>query len=132
MAKFIYQMIVTGTQIVGRAFARALKQEMQASQQAAQRRATSAGANQESATQDLRHGISLEEATRILNIEKQLNKEEIESKYNHLFEVNDRSKGGSFYLQSKVVRAKERIDQELQLMGEKQNKRNEQSNSSVR
>lgn len=37
-----------------------------------------------------------------MNIEKQLNKEEIESKYNHLFEVNDRSKGGSFYLQSKV------------------------------
>ncbi|XP_015795486.1 mitochondrial import inner membrane translocase subunit tim16-B [Tetranychus urticae] len=121
MARFIYKMVIEGAQIVGRAFARALKQEMAASQQAAQRRATSAGANKESATQDLKHGISLEEAIKILNIEKQLNKEDIESKYKHLFEVNDRSKGGSFYIQSKVVRAKERIDQELLIMDSKQN-----------
>lgn len=29
--------------------------------------------------------------------------------------MNDKAKGGSFYLQSKVFRAKERIDQELAL-----------------
>lgn len=37
MAKYIAQIIVLGTQIVGRAFARALKQEYAASQEAAKR-----------------------------------------------------------------------------------------------
>ncbi len=32
--------------------------------------------------------------------------------YDHLFNANDPSKGGSFYIQSKVVRAKERFDLE--------------------
>ena len=33
--------------------------------------------------------------------------------YYHLFKVNDKKAGGSFYLQSKVVRAKERLELEL-------------------
>lgn len=49
----------------------------------------------------------------ILNVTK-LEPKEIQEKYDHLFNLNDKSKGGSFYLQSKVFRAKERIDQELQ------------------
>lgn len=57
-------------------------------------------------------GISLDEAQQILNV-TDLNEEEVKKKYEHLFNVNDKSKGGSFYLQSKVFRAKERIDQEL-------------------
>lgn len=32
--------------------------------------------------------------------------------YEHLFGANDPAKGGSFYIQSKVVRAKERFDME--------------------
>ena len=84
-----------------------------------------------------------QEAIDILNVDKKLDAAEVEAKYKHLFEANDRSKGGSFYLQSKVrassvllsfcdspnpflcspsarlsrsvqvFRAKERIDQEL-------------------
>lgn len=57
-------------------------------------------------------GITIEEAQQILNINK-LDPEEAQTKFDHLFNVNDKSKGGSFYLQSKVFRAKERIDQEL-------------------
>lgn len=57
-------------------------------------------------------GISLDEAQQILNV-TELSEEEVKKKYEHLFNVNDKSKGGSFYLQSKVFRAKERIDQEL-------------------
>jgi hypothetical protein len=34
-------------------------------------------------------------------------------KYERLFELNDPGKGGSFYLQSKVVRAKEALELEL-------------------
>lgn len=33
--------------------------------------------------------------------------------YYHLFKVNDKKAGGSFYLQSKIVRAKERLEFEL-------------------
>ena len=54
--------------------------------------------------------MTVEEAKQILNIEK-IGLEEIDNNYKHLFDQNDRAKGGSFYLQSKVVRAKERLDQ---------------------
>jgi mitochondrial import inner membrane translocase subunit TIM16 len=46
-------------------------------------------------------------------VNSNLNPEEIQKNYDHLFSVNDKSKGGSFYLQSKVFRAKERLDEEL-------------------
>lgn len=39
--------------------------------------------------------------------------EEVQKRYEYLFSINDKSKGGSFYLQSKIYRAKERLDQEL-------------------
>uniref|UniRef100_A0A671FV28 Mitochondria-associated granulocyte macrophage CSF-signaling molecule n=1 Tax=Rhinolophus ferrumequinum TaxID=59479 RepID=A0A671FV28_RHIFE len=46
-------------------------------------------------------GLSLQEAQQILNVSK-LSPEEIQKNYEHLFKVNDKSVGGSFYLQSKV------------------------------
>lgn len=115
MAKYIAQIIVLGTQIVGRAFARALKQEIAASQEAA-KRAGGGQQGQNRVAANLKAGMTLEEAQQILNVTK-LDPQEIQKNYEHLFQVNDKSKGGSFYLQSKVFRAKERIDQEL-----KQNK----------
>lgn len=39
--------------------------------------------------------------------------ERIKERYETLFAMNDKSQGGSFYLQSKIFRAKERIDQEM-------------------
>lgn len=56
----------------------------------------------------------------ILNVNK-IDAKEVQEKYEHLFNLNEKSKGGSFYLQSKVFRAKERIDQELQEALKKQN-----------
>ncbi|XP_058821829.1 mitochondrial import inner membrane translocase subunit Tim16 [Topomyia yanbarensis] len=111
MAKYIAQIVVLGTQIVGRAFARALKQEIAASQEAA-KRAGGGKQGQSRVAANLRTGMTLEEAQQILNLTK-LEPEEIQKNYEHLFQVNDKAKGGSFYLQSKVFRAKERIDQEL-------------------
>ena len=59
--------------------------------------------------------MTIEEARDILNLTDQdifgPDREKLYKNYDHLFNVNDKSKGGSFYLQSKVVRAKERIDQ---------------------
>ncbi|XP_010139187.1 PREDICTED: mitochondrial import inner membrane translocase subunit TIM16, partial [Buceros rhinoceros silvestris] len=43
--------------------------------------------------------------------------------YDHLFKVNDKSVGGSFYLQSKVVRAKERLDEELRIQAKEERKK---------
>ena len=65
--------------------------------------------------------MTLEEAKQILNLTDEdflgsnSAREKLLKNYDHLFSVNDRSKEGSFYLQSKVFRAKERIDQEIQL-----------------
>lgn len=64
-------------------------------------------------------GITLEEAQQILNISK-LDAKEAQEKFDHLFKLNERTNGGSLYLQSKVFRAKERIDQELQYQQSKQ------------
>lgn len=111
MAKYIAQIIILGTQVVGKAFARAVKQEFAASQEAA-KRAGGGKKGAERAAQNLRAGITVEEAQQILNVSK-LDPEEVQTKYQHLFDANDKSKGGSFYIQSKVVRAKERLDQEL-------------------
>lgn len=111
MAKYIAQIILLGTQVVGRAFAKAIRQEYAASQEAAKR----AGGGQQGATRaaaNARTGITVEEAQQILNVEE-IESELIKKNYDYLFQANDKSKGGSFYLQSKIVRARERLDQEL-------------------
>ncbi|XP_034117059.1 mitochondrial import inner membrane translocase subunit Tim16 [Drosophila albomicans] len=112
MAKYIAQIIVLGGQAIGRAFAKALKQEIAASQEAA-KRAGGGRQGDKSAESNLRTGMTLEEAKQILNVEDLKSADCITKNYEHLFNVNERSKGGSFYIQSKVFRAKERLDQEL-------------------
>ncbi|XP_010838794.1 PREDICTED: mitochondrial import inner membrane translocase subunit TIM16 [Bison bison bison] len=67
-------------------------------------------------------GLSLQEAQQILNVSK-LSPEEIQKNYEHLFKVNDKSVGGSFYLQSKVVRAKERLEEELRIQAQEDRER---------
>lgn len=39
--------------------------------------------------------------------------EDVTERFKRLFDVNDPKKGGSFYLQSKVLRARERIESEV-------------------
>lgn len=111
MAKYIIQIAVLGAQVVGRAFAKALRQEYAASQEAAKRAGGGRQGNAQAA-ENLRTGMTLEEAKDILDVQK-LDPEDVKKRYEFLFNANDSSKGGSFYIQSKVVRAKERIDQEL-------------------
>uniref|UniRef100_A0A8D0BH67 Coronin n=1 Tax=Salvator merianae TaxID=96440 RepID=A0A8D0BH67_SALMN len=115
-AKYLAQILLVGVQVVGRAFARALRQEFAASRAAADARGRT---GHQSAAASSISGISLQEAQQILNISK-LNPEEIQKNYEHLFKVNDKSVGGSFYLQSKVVRAKERLDEELRIQSQHQ------------
>ncbi|XP_037808681.1 mitochondrial import inner membrane translocase subunit Tim16 [Lucilia sericata] len=112
MAKYLAQIIVLGGQAIGKAFAKALRQEIAASQEAA-RRSGGGRQGEKRSEANARTGMTLDEAKQILNINDLENLEQITKNYEHLFAVNDKAKGGSFYLQSKVFRAKERIDQEL-------------------
>lgn len=114
--------------MVGKAFARALRQELAASQEAA-RRAGGGQKGAQRAAANAKTGLTLEEAMKILNVEKPDQTEQIDKHYKYLVEANDRSKGGSFYLQSKVVRAKERIDEELQQLSEQKEKKRRRGQS---
>lgn len=55
--------------------------------------------------------MSSEEAKAILNLKdvENLPKAEIDKVFKQVFDSNDVSRGGSFYIQSKVYRARERI-----------------------
>ncbi|XP_063221241.1 mitochondrial import inner membrane translocase subunit Tim16-like [Bacillus rossius redtenbacheri] len=104
-------LLYSNIMVVGRAFTRALRQEFAASEQAA-RRAGGGDQGTSRAAENARTGITVEEAKKILNVED-LDPENIKEKYEYLFKINDKSNGSSFYLQSKVFRAKERLDEEL-------------------
>lgn len=73
---------------------------------------------------NLSSGMTLDEACRILNVKppangKVENAEEIFERFKKLFDANDPQKGGSFYLQSKVLRARERLEAEIKPTVEK-------------
>lgn len=46
--------------------------------------------------------MTLEEAKQILNI-SEFDANKIQEKYDYLFKLNDKTNGGSFYIQSKVL-----------------------------
>lgn len=105
MSKILAQLILAGSQVLGRAITRAIRQELDQAKQAASKRP-------QNVPPPLSTEMSLDEAMKILNVDE-LDPERIEKNYKHLFEMNSKQKGGSFYIQSKVYRAKERLDQEL-------------------
>jgi len=118
MAKHLAQAIVAGMQVVGRAFAKAVRQEIAASQAAAARHGGgSSGAAHAAA--DARAGISVEEARQILHVEAEATQETIQARYDKLFVDCDKKNGGNLYLQSKVFRAKERLDEDMALRAKK-------------
>ncbi|KAK4893857.1 mitochondrial import inner membrane translocase subunit TIM16 [Elasticomyces elasticus] len=112
--RIISQVVFTGARVFGRAFAEAYKQAS-ASQKYAAASASSSptGANTLSSS-----GLTLAEACQILNVSPpkggQLGSlDTVHERFKRLFDVNDPKKGGSFYLQSKVLRARERIEMEV-------------------
>ncbi|CAF3037228.1 unnamed protein product [Rotaria socialis] len=113
MAKHLIQIAILGSQVIGRAFTRALRQELQYAKTAQQSGKTTANTVQA----DRVAGMTLQEAKQILNISDADfdDAEKIKKNYEHLFNLNDKTKGGSFYLQSKIYRAKERLDQEVRV-----------------
>ncbi|KAK6353100.1 mitochondrial import inner membrane translocase subunit TIM16 [Orbilia brochopaga] len=119
--RIIFQIVATGSRVVGRAFVEAYKQA-NASHKYAAAAANGSTRGSSPALADRRFaGLSLDEACRILNVRTPdssgkltgLTMDEVAAQYKRLFDANDPAKGGSFYLQSKVVRAQERLQAQL-------------------
>lgn len=119
--KFVITAFLTGSRILGRSFVAAYKQAQAAT--AYQRAQAKANGGTASGRASLSAGMTLDEACRILNVKPpaggQANTAEVLERYKKLFDSNDPQKGGSFYLQSKIVRAKERFERELGPIKEK-------------
>lgn len=115
----ITQAVVTGGRVIGRAFAEAWKQANATSQYAKAQAKNNIGAANTFAS----HGLTLEEACKILNVKPpqkgKANMEEVMDRFKRLFDQNEPKNGGSFYLQSKILRARERIENEVRQTEEK-------------
>ena len=111
-SKILAQVIIQGMSVFTKAFAQALQQG----------RANARAGGSAAATQAVRRGnhMGTEEAFQVLNVKRSdftlQSTEEILKIYNRMFDANDPQKGGSFYLQSKVYRAKEALDLEIEQM----------------
>ena len=109
------QVIITGAQVFGRAFGEAYRQ---AASQSVKQGASEATRGRGRSAKEEYGGITLDESCKILNIEPSnakdyLNLDKVNKRFDYLFNINDKDKGGSFYLQSKIYRAAERLKWEI-------------------
>lgn len=105
-ARILANIIVMGASVASRAF-------MQAYQQAVANAKSGKTVTQAASSAVSRRKImSREQAKEILNFEQNSkpSAQEIEQRFSKYFEANDPAKGGSFYLQSKIYRAKEALE----------------------
>ncbi|XP_065864994.1 mitochondrial import inner membrane translocase subunit PAM16 like 2 [Euphorbia lathyris] len=101
-AKILANLIVMGSGIVARAFIQAYRQALT--------NAAKSGVANETVQNTFRRSkvMTEQEARQILGVTEETSWEEILKKYDRLFENN--AKNGSFYIQSKVHRAKECLE----------------------
>lgn len=116
----------TGAKVFGAAFTQAYKQ------------AASAGAKQQAsasakaAAAATSGGIQFDEACKVLDIDPSkdgLSTDNVNAKYQYLFDINSKEKAGSFYLQSKVYFAKERLINEINYRQELKKEQSEKPTS---
>ena len=107
-------MVITGGRVLGRAFSEAWRQASASQQYAKQ---AGSPTNPSIANNLASSGLTLDEACKILNVKPpqggRTDMENLIGSFKKLFDSNDPSKGGSFYLQSKILRARERIELEV-------------------
>jgi import inner membrane translocase subunit TIM16 len=110
--RIITQVVFSGARIIGRAVAESYRQASATQKYAA---ATQGGGGGGAFTSS---NITMEEACQILNVGPskmgQIDAEFVTQRFKQLFDLNEPKKGGSFYLQSKILRARERIEREVQ------------------
>ncbi|OLN97861.1 Mitochondrial import inner membrane translocase subunit tim16 [Colletotrichum chlorophyti] len=121
--RLVTQALFIGTRIVGRSFAAAYRQAQASSEYARAQAKNGGGAAGVAAKGNGASGMTLDEACKILNVdapkEGAHNGAEVMERFKRLFDQNDPKKGGSFYLQSKILRARERLEKELGPLVEK-------------
>jgi import inner membrane translocase subunit TIM16 len=109
--RIITQVIFSGARIIGRAVTESYKQAAATQKYAAATKNTGGVGFSSS-------NITMEEACKILNVGPskmgQIDMEFVTERFKKLFDLNEPKKGGSFYLQSKILRARERIEREVQ------------------
>ncbi|RLN48674.1 hypothetical protein BBJ29_007624 [Phytophthora kernoviae] len=102
----VAQVVVMGAGIVSKAFVQAYQQAVHNA------RSGNAGA-MAAKTVVRKNQMSKQQAREVLNFPTsgpELSTEEIQKQFTRYFEANDPAKGGSFYLQSKIFRAKEALE----------------------
>lgn len=105
-AKLLYH----GTQVLIKSIRKSIAEEVRLSEEAAQKlREDREGFRKKSGNDG---DLTPDEAMKILDVD-QPSRKLIESNFRRLFAANDVARGGSFYLQSKVFRAKQILDREL-------------------
>ena len=107
------QVVLIGSRVLGRAFTEAYKQASASSKYAA-----AAGKDNLQAKNNIAaSGLTLDEACKILNVKPPMggktNLDNVHARFKKLYDINEPRKGGSFYLQSKILRARERIELEV-------------------
>ncbi|CAB4256966.1 similar to Saccharomyces cerevisiae YJL104W PAM16 Constituent of the import motor (PAM complex) component of the Translocase of the Inner Mitochondrial membrane (TIM23 complex) [Maudiozyma barnettii] len=127
------QVIITGAQVFGRAFGEAYRQ---AASQSVKQGATETTRGRGRSAKEEYGGITLDESCKILNIEPSkakdyLNLDKVNSRFDYLFNINDKEKGGSFYLQSKIYRAAERLKWEIKEREKEANIEKEEASAST-
>mmetsp|Transcript_1052 Transcript_1052/g.1741 ORF Transcript_1052/g.1741 Transcript_1052/m.1741 type:complete len:140 (+) Transcript_1052:125-544(+) len=120
-ARVIAQLIVNGTAILSKAFLSAYQQALRNAKAGGAPGAASAAGGGAS---KLKFKMQPSEALQILNIERgDMTRKLLNERYKTMFESNDPSTGGSFYIQSKIFRSKEVLDHELDMkLAEKEEK----------
>ena len=117
--RIISQIVFTGSKALGRAFVEAFRQAAASSQRS--RVAAGADTNGSGISRSL--GISLDEACKILNVKPpyrgRTDMDYVIERFKTMYDRNDPTQGGSFYLQSKILRARERIELEVSEAAEK-------------
>ncbi|KAJ3665833.1 hypothetical protein Zmor_001302 [Zophobas morio] len=103
-----FRILYQGVKIIYKSVHKSILEEVELSREAARIRYQETSNESPTVAGD----ISLSEAMQILNI-RELDASQIEENFKFLFESNEKSNGGSFYLQSKIVRAKQRVDAEI-------------------
>lgn len=107
-ARILANLLVAGGGVLIRAASQAYRQALV--------NASKSGVAAEGATSAFKSAqMSASEAKQILDVDKNATLEQVRKKYKYLFDVNGEQ--GSFYLQSKVYRAKERLDQDFEEAG---------------
>ncbi|ESZ92181.1 cochaperone Pam16 [Sclerotinia borealis F-4128] len=117
--RIITQVVITGSRVLGRAVSESWKQAKASS---AYQKAQQSGSATGGGPSFTSSSLTLDEACKILNVkppkEGKMDMEDVMSRFKKLFDVNEPKNGGSFYLQSKVLRARERLEGEMRVKAE--------------